>query len=58
MTILKMFWADLDALFLIVVPGDLWSECKVAVAWSTEEPASVEPNNAPSEWLLLSTEQS
>ena len=34
-----MLWHDLDPLFEIVVPTDLWKECKVAVDWSEDEPA-------------------
>ena len=35
----KMLWRDLDSLFEIFVPTDLWKECKHAVTWSDEEPA-------------------
>lgn len=34
----KVLWVDLNTLFDIVVPGDLWAACKIAIEWPTEEP--------------------
>ncbi|KAJ1150011.1 hypothetical protein NDU88_002809 [Pleurodeles waltl] len=35
----KCLWEDLKTLFEIIVPADLWLECKRGVDWPTEEPA-------------------
>ncbi|KAJ1204065.1 hypothetical protein NDU88_007846 [Pleurodeles waltl] len=35
----KCLWEDLNTLFEIIVPPDLWLECKRGVDWPTKEPA-------------------
>ena len=35
----KMLFHDLDLLFKMVVPTNLWKECKIAVTWPDDEPA-------------------
>ena len=32
-----VLWVNLNAFFDIVVPRDLWTDCMVAIGWSTEE---------------------
>ncbi|KAJ1116727.1 hypothetical protein NDU88_004933 [Pleurodeles waltl] len=44
----KCLWEDLNTLFEIIVPPDLWLECKRGVDWPTEEPARNKVTGAPS----------
>ena len=43
-----VLWSDLNTFFDIVVPPDLWTECKAAVAWPTEEPPRDPKTQGPS----------
>ncbi|KAJ1173345.1 hypothetical protein NDU88_005181 [Pleurodeles waltl] len=45
----KCLWEDLNTLFEIIVPPDLWLECKRGVDWPTQEPARDKVTGAPSE---------
>ncbi|XP_078521908.1 uncharacterized protein LOC144791121 [Lissotriton helveticus] len=49
----KVLWLDLNTLFDIVVPGDLWLACKVSVEWPTAEPERDTRTNGPSEMVML-----
>ena len=51
-TISHMLWTDLDSLFEIVVPSDLWAECKTIVAWPKEEPPRETSHNAASKVVM------
>ncbi|KAJ1190976.1 hypothetical protein NDU88_000293 [Pleurodeles waltl] len=44
----KCLWEDLNTLFEIIVPADLWLECKRGVDWPKEEPARDKVTRAPS----------
>ncbi|KAJ1139467.1 hypothetical protein NDU88_005839 [Pleurodeles waltl] len=44
----KFLWEDLNTLFEIIVPADLWLECKRSVDWPTAEPARDRVTGAPS----------
>ncbi|KAJ1128753.1 hypothetical protein NDU88_007128 [Pleurodeles waltl] len=44
----KCLWEDLNTLFEIIVPADLWLECKRGVDLPTEEPARDRITGAPS----------
>ncbi|KAJ1152667.1 hypothetical protein NDU88_005442 [Pleurodeles waltl] len=44
----KCLWEDLNTLFVIIVPADLWLECKRSVDWPTAEPARDRVTGAPS----------
>ncbi|KAJ1098570.1 hypothetical protein NDU88_003678 [Pleurodeles waltl] len=44
----KCLWEDLNALFEIIVPADLWLECKRSVDWLTAEQARDRASGAPS----------
>ncbi|KAJ1201391.1 hypothetical protein NDU88_005202, partial [Pleurodeles waltl] len=43
---------DLNTLFEIIVPPDLWLECKRGVDWLTQEPARDKVTGAPSEEVM------
>ena len=43
-----VLWSDLNTFFDIVVLPDLWTECKAAVAWPTEEPVRDKTTQGPS----------
>ncbi|KAJ1112518.1 hypothetical protein NDU88_000781 [Pleurodeles waltl] len=45
-------WEDLNTLFEIIVPPDLWLECKRGVDWPTKEPARDKVTGAPSEEVM------
>ncbi|KAJ1137507.1 hypothetical protein NDU88_003905 [Pleurodeles waltl] len=44
----KCLWEDLNTLFEIIVPADLWIECKRSVDWPTAELARDRATGAPS----------
>ncbi|KAJ1100098.1 hypothetical protein NDU88_005187 [Pleurodeles waltl] len=44
----KCLWEDLKTLLEIVVPANLWVECKGAVGWPTSEPEKDRVTGAPS----------
>ncbi|KAJ1175418.1 hypothetical protein NDU88_000706 [Pleurodeles waltl] len=44
----KCLWEDLNILFDIVVPADLFEECKRAIDWPTKEPERDKDTGAPS----------
>ncbi|KAJ1117736.1 hypothetical protein NDU88_005933 [Pleurodeles waltl] len=48
----KCLWEDLNTLFEIIVPPDLWLECKRGVDWPTKEPARDKVTGAPSEEVM------
>ncbi|KAJ1167753.1 hypothetical protein NDU88_008142 [Pleurodeles waltl] len=48
----KCLWEDLNALFEIVVPADLWEDCKRAVGWPTSEPERDRDRGAPSPTVM------
>ncbi|KAJ1206316.1 hypothetical protein NDU88_001723 [Pleurodeles waltl] len=48
----KCLWEDLNTLFEIIVPPDLWLECKRGVDWPTQEPARYKVTGAPSEEVM------
>ncbi|KAJ1097516.1 hypothetical protein NDU88_002634 [Pleurodeles waltl] len=48
----KCLWEDLNTLFEIIVPPDLWLECKRGVDWPTQEPAWDKVTGAPSEEVI------
>ncbi|KAJ1119614.1 hypothetical protein NDU88_007799 [Pleurodeles waltl] len=48
----KCLWEDLSTLFEIIVPPDLWLECKRGVDWPTQEPARDKVIGAPSEEVM------
>ncbi|KAJ1125552.1 hypothetical protein NDU88_003980 [Pleurodeles waltl] len=48
----KCLWEDLNTLFEIIVPPDLWLECKRGVDWPTKEPARDKATGAPSEEVM------
>ncbi|KAJ1190953.1 hypothetical protein NDU88_000271 [Pleurodeles waltl] len=48
----KCLWEDLNTLFEIIVPPDLWFECKRGVDWPTQEPARDKVTGAPSEEVM------
>ncbi|KAJ1138390.1 hypothetical protein NDU88_004776 [Pleurodeles waltl] len=48
----KCLWEDFNTLFEIIVPPDLWLECKRGVDWPTKEPARDKVTGAPSEEVM------
>ncbi|KAJ1214747.1 hypothetical protein NDU88_002364 [Pleurodeles waltl] len=50
--LVKCLWEDLNTLFEIIVPPDLWLECKRGVDWPTQEPARDKVTGAPSEEVM------
>ncbi|KAJ1124960.1 hypothetical protein NDU88_003403 [Pleurodeles waltl] len=48
----KCLWEDLNTLFEIVVPADLWEDCKRAVGWPTSEPERDRETGAPSPMVM------
>ncbi|KAJ1198505.1 hypothetical protein NDU88_002346 [Pleurodeles waltl] len=48
----KCLWEDLNTLFEINVPPNLWLECKRVVDWPTQEPARDKVTGAPSEEVM------
>ncbi|KAJ1128471.1 hypothetical protein NDU88_006849 [Pleurodeles waltl] len=48
----KCLWEDLNTLFEIVVPADLWEDCKRAVGWPTSEPERDRDTGAPSPMVM------
>ncbi|KAJ1176340.1 hypothetical protein NDU88_001622 [Pleurodeles waltl] len=48
----KCLWEDLNTLFEIIVPTDIWLECKRGVDWPTQEPARDKVTGAPSEEVM------
>ncbi|KAJ1097337.1 hypothetical protein NDU88_002461 [Pleurodeles waltl] len=48
----KCLWEDLNTLFEIIVPPDLWLECKRVVDWPKQEPARDKVTGAPSEEVM------
>ncbi|KAJ1117792.1 hypothetical protein NDU88_005988 [Pleurodeles waltl] len=48
----KCLWEDLNTFFEIIVPPDLWLECKRGVDWPTQEPARDKTTGAPSEEVM------
>ncbi|KAJ1193435.1 hypothetical protein NDU88_002733 [Pleurodeles waltl] len=48
----KCLWEDLNTLFEIIVPPDLWLECKRGVDWPKQEPARDKVTGAPSEEVM------
>ncbi|KAJ1144061.1 hypothetical protein NDU88_010363 [Pleurodeles waltl] len=48
----KCLWEDLNTLFEIIVPPDLWLECKRGVDWPTKEPARDKATGALSEEVM------
>ncbi|XP_078524946.1 uncharacterized protein LOC144798040 [Lissotriton helveticus] len=57
----KVLWIDLNTLFDIVVPSDLWIACKIAckvsVKWPTFEPERDSTTNGPSPRVMAKYEQ-
>ncbi|KAJ1169060.1 hypothetical protein NDU88_000966 [Pleurodeles waltl] len=52
MKLAKCLWEDLNTLFEIIVPPDLWLECKRRVDWPTKEPARDKVTGALSEDVM------
>ncbi|KAJ1208197.1 hypothetical protein NDU88_003583 [Pleurodeles waltl] len=52
MKLAKCLWEDLNTLFEIIVPPDLWLECKRGVDCTTKEPARDKVTGAPSEEVM------
>ncbi|KAJ1188136.1 hypothetical protein NDU88_004901 [Pleurodeles waltl] len=48
----KCLWEDLNTLFEIIFPPDLWLECKRGIDWPTKEPARDKVTGAPSEEVM------
>lgn len=48
----KVLLKDLDGLFEIVVPADLWTECKITVDWLKEEYPRDSKTGAPLEEVM------
>ncbi|KAJ1168883.1 hypothetical protein NDU88_000795 [Pleurodeles waltl] len=48
----KCLWEDLNTLFEIVVPADLWEDCKRAVGWPTSERERDRDTGAPSPMVM------
>ncbi|XP_078518138.1 uncharacterized protein LOC144782663 [Lissotriton helveticus] len=53
----KCLWKDLDGFFDIVVPVDLWTECKIAIAWPSEEYPRDSKTGEPSKEVMKKYDQ-
>ncbi|XP_078534029.1 uncharacterized protein LOC144820335 [Lissotriton helveticus] len=53
----KCLWKDLDGFFDIVVPVDLWTQCKIAIDWPSEEYPRNKETGEPSKDVMRKYEQ-
>lgn len=53
----KVLLKDLDGLFKIGVPADLWTECKITIDWPKEELPRDSKAEAPAEEVMRKYEQ-
>ncbi|XP_078523011.1 uncharacterized protein LOC144792027 [Lissotriton helveticus] len=53
----KCLWKDLDGFFDIVVPVDLWTQCKINIDWPSEEYPRNKETGEPSKEVMRKYEQ-